>query len=254
MKFDDETARAVEEIYKTADVVEQRRTILRALELRPGERVLDIGSGPGFLAGEMAEAGARVHGVDPSPSMLAIARRHTRNAEFSEGTATELPDGPFDVAVSTQVYEYVEDIAAALAEMRRVLVPGGRLLVLDTDYDSIVWRSSDDERMARVLRAWDEHLVHRDLPRYLPQLLAEAGFELERSVVVPLLNVGYERNTYSGHEVEIIARFVPGRAGVTAEDASAWADDLRSMGSHYFFSLNRYLFRAISLDQRSNLS
>jgi arsenite methyltransferase len=246
MKFDDETARAVAETYKTADVVEQRRTILRALELRPGERVLDIGSGPGFLAGEMAAAGAHVHGVDPSPSMLAIARRHAPEVSFSEGTATELPDGPFDVAVSTQVYEYVEDMAAALAAVRRVLVPGGRLLILDTDWDSIVWRSSDDERMARVLHAWDAHLVHRDLPRYLPQLLTAAGFELEHSAVVPILNLGYERETYSGYLMETVARFV-------GQEADVWAADLRALGPRYFFSLNRYLFRAISLDQRSNL-
>jgi arsenite methyltransferase len=248
IRFDDEVSRAVEQTYKTADVVEQRRAIIAALELRPGERVLDIGSGPGFLAQEMAAAGARVHGVDPSPSMLDIARRRAPDVTFSEGTAIELAfaDASFDVVVSTQVYEYVEDMAAELAEVRRVLVPGGRLLILDTDWDSIVWRSSDDERMARVLHAWDAHLVHRDLPRYLPEWLAAAGFDLQRSAVVPILNIGYERETYSGYLVETVARFVG--------DASAWAADLRAMGPSYFFSLNRYLFRAISLDHRSNLS
>ena len=144
--------------------------------------MLDIGSGPGFLAAEMAaEVGpdGRVHGVDPSESMLASARRRGAPVEYGIGDALALPfpDEHFDVAVCTQVYEYVEDIAAALAEARRVLRTGGRLLVLDTDWDSIVWHSADRERMQRVLAAWNEHLADPYLPRRLPGLLRAAGLE-----------------------------------------------------------------------------
>jgi ubiquinone/menaquinone biosynthesis C-methylase UbiE len=181
--------------------------------------------------------------------MLAIAaRRALPHMELSEGDALSLPaeDASFHAAVSTQVYEYVPDIPAALAEVRRVLRPGGRLLVLDTDWDSIVWRSSDDSRMERVLRAWEEHLSHPRLPRVLPELLADAGFALRLTQVVPVLNVGYHADTYSANVLGMIARFVSGRQGIAAEEASAWEDDLRSLGEHYFFSLNRYLFVATS--------
>ncbi|MGH2968283.1 MAG: methyltransferase domain-containing protein, partial [Solirubrobacteraceae bacterium] len=78
LEFDDATARHVEAVYTTRDIVEQRRAIRAALALRPGERVLDIGSGPGFLVAEMAEEvgpEGRVDGVDPSESMLAMSRR-----------------------------------------------------------------------------------------------------------------------------------------------------------------------------------
>ena len=157
MQFDEATSRRVEPTYTTPDVAGQRRVIRAALGLKPGEDVLDIGSGPGFLASEMSAEvgpGGSVIGVDPSPSMLAIACGRPQAAdsapvEFSAGEATALPcaGNSFDAVTSTQVYEYVENVPAALAEAWRVLRPGGGPLVLDTDWDSIVWRSGDHDRM-----------------------------------------------------------------------------------------------------------
>jgi arsenite methyltransferase len=256
LQFDAQTARRLVAVYTTPDVVEQRRSIRSTLALQPGERVLDIGSGPGFLAHEMAQdvgPGGRVDGVDPSDSMLAIARGQEPAAgagsvEFQRGDALSLPfpDASFDVAVSTQVLEYVDDVAGALAEARRVLRPGGRLLVLDTDWDSIVWHSSDRERMRRVLEAWNEHLADPYLPRRLAGLLARAGLELVHCGAIPLLNQGSDRDTYSAGMIEIVAAYVPGRQGVTESDASDWARDLAERGDDYFFSLNRYVFVALA--------
>ena len=249
IEFDEEMAQRVEAVYGTSDVVEQRRATRAVLSLRPGQRVLDIGSGPGFLAAEMAaEVGpdGRVHGIDPSESMLASARRRGAPDEFGIGDALALPfpDEHFDVAVCTQVYEYVEDIAAALAEARRVLRPGGRLLVLDTDWDSIVWHSSDRERMQRVLAAWNEHLADPYLPRRLPGLLRAAGLEPTQSAIIPILNVGADRDTLSAGISRLVAAFVAGRGGVSEAEATAWEQDLAGLGDDYFFSLNRYLFVA----------
>jgi arsenite methyltransferase len=251
LEFDEQTARQVESAYTTPDVVEQRRAFRAAIGLEPGERVLDIGSGPGFLAAEMAEEvgpEGRVVGVDPSETMLAMARARAPGAttEFRSGDALALPfpDESFDVAVSTQVYEYVEDVATALAEARRVLRPGGRLLILDTDWDSIVWHSSDPQRMRRVLEAWNEHLADPYLPRRLPGLLAAAGLELRTCSVIPLLNRTCDRNAFSCRMVDVIAGFVPGRGAVSEAETTAWAEDLRGMGADYFFSLNRYVFAA----------
>lgn len=249
LDFGEENARRLEAVYMTPDVIDVRRAIRAALSLQPGERVLDIGSGPGFLAAEMAaEVGpdGRVYGVDPSESMLASARRRGAAVEYSTGDALALPfpDAHFDVAVCTQVYEYVEDIAAALSEARRVLRPGGRLLVLDTDWDSIVWHSGDRERMERVLAVWNEHLADPYLPRRLPRLLRAAGLEPTKSTIIPILNVGSDRDTFSAGMSGLVAAFVAGRGGVTEADATAWEQDLAALGDEYFFSLNRYLFVA----------
>jgi arsenite methyltransferase len=240
LQFDEDTTKRLEATYMTPDVVEQRRAVRGLLALQPGERVLDIGSGPGFLADEMAEEvgpEGRVHGIDPSESMLAIARRRDRPVEYAAGDALALPfaDAAFDAAVATQVYEYVPDMPAALAEVRRVLRPGGRLLILDTDWDSIVWHSSDRERMLRVLAKWNDHLADPYLPRRLPRLLRAAGFELRNAAIIPILNQGADTDVFSRGLLAVIADFV---------GDPEWADDLTSLGDDYFFSLNRYVFVA----------
>jgi ubiquinone/menaquinone biosynthesis C-methylase UbiE len=255
LQFDPEASRRIEATYMTPDVVQQRRVVLDVLDPKAGEDVLDVGSGPGLLAGEIAELvspGGSVRGMDPSESMLAIARRRELVAgsapvEFCSGDAGALPfaDESFDAVVSTQVYEYVEDVPTALTEVHRVLRPGGRLLVLDTDWDSIVWHSGDRARMRRILAAWDEHLVDPYLPRRLTRLIADAGLQLATRSIVPIFNAGYDTDTYSAGLIGFISSFAAGRQGVTEDELSAWRDDLIALGEEYFFSLNRYVFVAV---------
>ena len=186
LNFDENGARRTGQTYASPDVVAQRERVLSLLAPQPGERVLDIGSGPGYLLASIAEAvgptGA-AHGVDPSPAMNALAAARMDGMSWvrvvdGDAVALPFPDGGFDAAVSTQVYEYVADIAGALGELRRVLRPGGRALVLDTDGDSLVWHTADRELRGRVLAGWEEHLVHPRLPRTLRGLLRRAGFRI----------------------------------------------------------------------------
>ena len=254
LHYDEEATKRLLAAYVTPDVVAQREQFLRALGPRSGERVLDVGSGPGFLAAAIAEAvgstGA-VFGVDISEALLAVARSHCAHqswVEFRHADATQLPfpEHDFDAVISTQVLEYVRDVTAALAEIHRVLRPGGRVAVVDTDWDSIVWHSPNRERMSRILAAWEQHAADSYLPRTLASRLLSAGFRLESQQVIPLFNPAYDRNSYSNRIIDLIVSFVTERKGITRDEAEAWAGELRQSGERgeYFFSLNRYLFLA----------
>ena len=230
LQFDSETSRKVESLYLTPDVVAQRGRVIKALELREGERVLDIGSGPGLLAYDMAASvgrHGRVCGIDISEDMLLMSRTRCADqpwAEFQRADATNLPypDDSFDAAVSTQVYEYVVDIPVALAELYRVARPGGRVVVLDTDYGSLVIHTEDEARMERVLSAWNEHFVHAGLSRTLSRQLRDTGFTIRRRDVIPMFNPEYHENTYGKGLLGIMASFAVGRKEVSREEADAW--------------------------------
>lgn len=114
-----------------------KRQAMELVALRPGERVLDVATGTGDLAFlEAAAVGpeGQVVGVDSCPAMLDVARKRQRGpVDFQEGDAMDLrfPDASFDVVTIGFGLRNVADRGRALREFRRVLRPGGRLMVLD---------------------------------------------------------------------------------------------------------------------------
>ncbi len=263
LTFDAEVGRKLEAIYATADAVTRRRAALEAVQPKPGELGLDIGPGPGFLACELAQQvgpTGRVATVDNNSTMLVMTQRRAIDQELSDrmeyhqADATRLPfqEGVFDFVVASQVYEYVADIEQALAEAWRVLRPGGRLIVIDTDWETLVIHADDLELSARISRAWDEHLSHRTLPRRLPSLLSEAGFKGTVARLVPVLSTEHQANTYGFGLIGLMANFARGRADINDHDVDRWLADIERQhaGGGYFFSLNQYLFRAIRPDAR----
>jgi ubiquinone/menaquinone biosynthesis C-methylase UbiE len=156
----------------------RKRTIALA-RLVPGERVLEVGCGTGEIA---MRAKARtgptgsVAGIDPSAEMIAVARQKAAQAnldiDYRVASVEALPfaDATFDVVLSSLMMHHLpEDLKPrALAEIRRVLKPSGRLLVVDF--------TEPTSRLGRLQPVW---LVHRRLPsdvRDLPELLEAAGF------------------------------------------------------------------------------
>ncbi|HWD01369.1 MAG TPA: class I SAM-dependent methyltransferase [Amycolatopsis sp.] len=109
------------------------RAVARALDLRPGQRALDVACGTGTSARALARPGVEVVGCDFSPGMLAVARRRVPELRFVPGDALDLPfqDGSFDAVTISFGLRNVNDRVRALAEMHRVVRPGGRVVVAE---------------------------------------------------------------------------------------------------------------------------
>lgn len=149
---------------------------LRRIDATGARAALDVGCGTGLLLERIARAwpGLRLAGVDLSPGMLAAARRRLGSrAALVAGTADRLPfpDDGFDLAVSTSALHHWHDPVAAIAEIRRVLRPGGRATITDWCADRWLDRLRD-----RLLRR-TESAHHRSFRSVeLAALLADAGF------------------------------------------------------------------------------
>jgi arsenite methyltransferase len=253
LTFTEDAARHLARVYLTPDVVAQRAETIKQLALSPGERVLDVGCGPGFLCESMAATvggGGAVIGIDISNDLIALCRSRNPppSLSYAVGDATQIaePDASFDVVVSTQVAEYVPDVDRVLAEAFRVLKPGGRAVLVATDWDAVVWHSEKPERMASVMKSWESHCAHPHLPRSLSSRLVRAGFRVDGAVVFPILNLQWHDDTYSKGLSNLIRDFVGRKNELPSQDPKEWYDEFAKLSEagRYFFSTNRYIFRA----------
>lgn len=131
-----------------------RRAVTRALDLTPGQRVLDLAAGTGTSTVPMAETGARAVACDFSLGMLAEGRRRQPHLPFVAGDATRLPfgDATFDAVTISFGLRNIVDPDAGLREMLRVTRPGGRLVVCEFSHPRwTAWRTVYDEYLMRAL-------------------------------------------------------------------------------------------------------
>jgi SAM-dependent methyltransferase len=167
--------------------------LLDAVDVRGGVRLLDVATGPGYVAGAAAERGASVVGVDFSAAMVAQARRQYPALEFREGDAEALPfpDGSFDAVVMNFGLLHLGRPEKALAEAHRVLRSGGRIAFT-------VWAKPEEALgFAIVLRAIQSHgntnvpiplgppFFRFSEPRECRRVLLEAGFVTPAATQVP---------------------------------------------------------------------
>lgn len=129
--------------------------------LRPEMVVADVGAGTGFLSAGLAPHVAKVHVLDGSPAMLAVARKNLAaftNVEFhlTDGLALPLPDSSMDAVFANMYLHHCPDPLAAIREMARPLKPGGRLVITDLDAHGHAWMKDE---MADVWLGFERDLM-----------------------------------------------------------------------------------------------
>jgi ubiquinone/menaquinone biosynthesis C-methylase UbiE len=224
--------------------------LCRRLELAPGGRALDVGCGTGDDARAMADlVGPRgvVIGVDNSTAMIDEARRRAEaaglhQASFQTADALDLPfaDGSFDACRADRSLMHVPDARRALAEMARVLRPGGRLAVFEVDFGTVVLDTDEGSLLRRALQAWCDGLRDAWLGRRIPALARGLGLRdvevlphalvLSPDLALPLLGPAtVERAVAAG--------------ALSADEGAAWLahlDDLQRQG-RFFSTLTGFL-------------
>ena len=254
-KYDEKQSRATERIYRSPEIARQRLRTLERLALRAGEHVLDVGCGPGFLVRDMAMTvgdQGQVVGVDSSEPMLELARRRCSGFDqirLVQGRAESIAeaDAAFDAVSCTQVLLYVTEVAAALAEMHRVLKSGARIAIVETDWRGAVIGGPDPKLSRRVLDAWDESVASPNLPVKLGTLLRKHGFDAVSVEAIPVLSTSYTANNYAVGMLDSLASYAQKLGAVDQASAEQWLGNLRRLGSagEFFFCVNRFLFVAV---------
>ena len=173
---------------------------LAAHHLGGARRVLDVGTGEGQLARTAAHSGCRVVGVDPAWAQLDVARQRGGGPAYCRAEAAQLPlaSRTFDAVLACLVFEHIDAVDDAIAEVARVLAPGGRFLFFlnhpllqapgsgwidDHIIDEQYWRIGpylrEDSSLEEVEKDVFLPFVHRPLSRYV-NAMAEHGLLLTR--------------------------------------------------------------------------
>jgi demethylmenaquinone methyltransferase/2-methoxy-6-polyprenyl-1,4-benzoquinol methylase len=148
-----------------------RAAMVAAVDPQPGQRILDVATGTGMVARALARHGAVVTALDQSEAMLAVARaRPDRRITFVHGEAERLPfeDAAFDALTFTYLLRYVDDPAATMRELARVVTPGGRIGMVEFGVPA----------QPALKRLWRLH-TRVGLP-FIGRLLSPAWYEVGR--------------------------------------------------------------------------
>ncbi|MDR3742125.1 MAG: methyltransferase domain-containing protein [Terracidiphilus sp.] len=161
--------------------------VVEWLGARTGERILDLGCGNGTLTSRLAETGARVTGVDASAQMAAAAR--ARGLEVVEANAEALPfeAGAFDAVFSNAALHWVRNQDAMLAEVRRVLRPGGRFVAEMGGHGNVAAiRVALIAVLARYgMAELEDEVNYYSTPEAYTRRLIRHGFRVERIELIP---------------------------------------------------------------------
>jgi SAM-dependent methyltransferase len=206
-----------------------RRGSIAALGLGPGDAALDVGCGVGDDVRRLAEIvgpTGRAVGIEINEELIDEARARTApgtGAEYRVADAHAIPfaDDEFAAARVERALQHMSDPALVVREMARVVRPGGRIVAMEPDWETIVLSGADLEITRAIARACAEQIRHPDAGRRLPAWFSDAGIELLRveALAIPIRSVTIADQVF-GLRQAVLAADPPG-ARVWLEHALA---------------------------------
>jgi ubiquinone/menaquinone biosynthesis C-methylase UbiE len=249
--YDESLAKKQEQIAATSDMLAQRKAILECAKVTAGEHAIDIGCGNGILARDMLQYVGKegaVYGLDCAEPMVALANALCSQGHFVLGSVDAMPleDQQFDVVTASQLFCFLSHPERALSECRRILRPGGRLVILDTDWDSLIWHSSEPALFQQIKHDMLERYADAHLPRTLSNKLTQAGFTLTKRTSLPVVNWQLTSDTFSQQLLNLLKPKADSATTKAVESWEQWQRALKAIDERgeYLFSINRYIFVA----------
>ncbi|MFF0296233.1 methyltransferase domain-containing protein [Kitasatospora sp. NPDC004614] len=221
------------------------------LAAMPGERAVDIGSGTGsetqVLAEDVGPDGSAI-GVEPHPGLRAEAERRAAEAgsraRFVDGDALalSLPDAGLDAVRCERVLQHLSEPARAVTEIARVLRPGGRVALLDTDWSTFVLHPVDPAVLPALATIAQGTAATFDAGRRLTQWLTDAGLTVDRTGADVLL---HDPRTVSLPIVQGLATAALDRGLISEEQRDRLYADLTAAADRGAFHLSVTMFAAV---------
>jgi len=247
IEFDEDFLLAMEQQRQSAASRAKFERHLDLLQPQPGERILDLGCGSGAHCRTLAPLvmpGGQVVGVDVEPDAIDVAER--LSADTNDGALTfAVADGhqlPYDnetfhAAICISVLAFCQNPLRVLAEAWRVLRPGGRLLLVNSDEDARIYNCHDRELGRRVMRAIADRAYDPWAGRRLAGLLITAGFTITREDVRADVEREFGPGQSGYHLALALRHHLLGTGRLTVQEYECWLADLeacRQEGSYCY--------------------
>jgi len=231
-------AAALEERAQALDQVQVNAALAEALAPVAGEHILEVGCGSGVLCRQIAPGvvpGGKITGVDISPEFLRIAQGYATSAglsgsmQWGAGQAEVLPfqDASFNGVYAARLLLHVSDPQAILNELVRVVRPGGRVVVMDWDFDTVALDHSDRELTRRITH-WrcDHHGGNNWSGRQLWRLMTAT--ELVNVKATPVVSVAHHENDSLTLSLFKAAEVARDGGAIGPDEYDTWVGELRS--------------------------
>jgi SAM-dependent methyltransferase len=208
------------------EAVQLRQRSYELLHAEPGSRVVDVGCGGGTAVAELAAIGADAVGIDAAEEAVTFARELHPGCRFDVGDALRLPfaDDTLDGYRAEKLYHALDDPAKACAEARRVLAPGGRIVLLGQDWEFIAVESDDPALTSTIVIAGADGIAHGRVARRYRSLLLDAGFD---DVTCEVRTAVFTDPALALPAVTRLAGGAVSTGAVSEAQAEGWLDDLR---------------------------